>query len=492
MVCCVVYFLPIGDKRFLIMAVLLGIVLPVALLMELKFAPHSESWAGPFPDLLSCVLLVHVVPEYWHEMMVIGLMVALAPSISASRHAHRVYGLMGAILIVGMSFAGWYHQLHDWMLTVLAVSVVYPALLVYARAQARLAGSASQRVETLKNFHQVAGGVAHSLNNSLMSASGNLELALESFSGPEDVRKSLESALESAKRAGNVARQMASFSGRSVERRIGFDAAAELELIISMMDFVLPERVQASLVIDGELPELEGNRTELQQLFVHLIYQTADSVVAPGEVRVNCSLQENNHLLVEIHNAVSSFWDYRLCSEFQFSGEHRRNIEFCLDVLEEHGGVLKTSSDDDGGCAFLVELPGHEPATRVPDRRNRSAPEQVENRFVIVIDDDDSVRQLLATFLGQLKCKVYTASSGAEGLALLNEHQNEIDRIFLDLKMPGMDGWECFSKIRQQYPDLEVTICSGYTPVAFNRDLQDQHLSFLQKPFDMDALRRTF
>ena len=87
--------------------------------------------------------------------------------------------LLGLLLLTGMSFAGWEHDVEDWWISIIAAAIVYPSLLFFARSQARSYGATSQTEQTLGNLHRVASGVSHSLNNSLMAVSGNLELALD-------------------------------------------------------------------------------------------------------------------------------------------------------------------------------------------------------------------------------------------------------------------------------------------------------------------------
>ncbi len=478
----------LGPIRFSISAFLLLFLVPFVLVLEAKFPPSLYPWAGPVPDLIAIVTLVHFVPQYWHIVFAAGLMVALAPSVNYSIRSHWIFASLGSMLLIGMSFAGWHHNVENWGLMVLVVAVIYPSLLYYAYAQGRAVQSMQKRAQALTSLNEIAGGVAHSFNNALMSVIGNLELAVRRYPADDTLRGYLADAIDGAERAGDISRQLVSFSGRGVDQEMGIQPAAELEILINLLHHTLPDGIGCSLVVDGDLPKLSCDRHQLQQLFTGLISLAAEPISAPGEVQVSCTASDGD-LLVEVGDARVSSWNYRpvLMSVFPIRPSQHALLS-CMESARLLEGKIQISYDAGVSRAFLLTLNGKQEAAETePVVIPPQQPVEGGGQRVLIIDDDRNVRAVLSMLLTEIGCQVEVAGSGPEGLNKLGGRAT-FDRVFLDLKMPGMDGWECLQEIRRLSPDIAVTICSGYNPSEI-QNMPDARLSYLQKPFNMDDLR---
>lgn len=109
---------------------------------------------------------------------------------------------------------------------------------------------------------------------------------------------------------------------------------------------------------------------------------------------------------------------------------------------------------------------------------------------VLIADDEDLVRHVLAQMLMKLGCRVLTAINGSEAMALFDKHSDEIDLVIFDLTMPLMDGTELFANLKKQSPDVKTLLTSGQDNLDSISEMRDAGLSgFIRKPFTLSDIK---
>jgi len=109
---------------------------------------------------------------------------------------------------------------------------------------------------------------------------------------------------------------------------------------------------------------------------------------------------------------------------------------------------------------------------------------------VLLVDDDEMLREIGKSILEAININVITAINGVEALTLFQQHQDNIDMVLLDLTMPKMGGEECFKRLRALAPELEVLICSGYIGAEVKALFYtDNRIDFIQKPYQPEAIQ---
>jgi CheY-like chemotaxis protein len=172
-----------------------------------------------------------------------------------------------------------------------------------------------------------------------------------------------------------------------------------------------------------------------------------------------------------------------------------------LGIVRGHSGAIIVDSAPDSGTTFQVFFPlgdAREKSTPLPEPSptpNPAAVPQVDvpsdPELILVVDDEEMVRDLSVEALGHLGYAVITARDGVEAVRVFQEHGQRIACVLLDLMMPNMDGVTAFTELRKIAPDLPVVLCSGYSSrEAEQRFAVDRPGAFLQKPFSIEALRR--
>ena len=485
----------VGPNRVWLVGILLGVHLPIALISQWKLPDSLLAWVEPMLDLTVCVVFIHLVPQFWHTGLVIGLMVALAPSVTTTVSSHRYYIVMGVFLVGGYALAGYVHNVPGWEVPILAIAGVMPAIVFYAYMQAQRADRMRQRAQSLATLNQVAGGVAHDFNNLLTGVLGYAELALADLDPAAPARKSIEEVINGAQRASMLSGQLLAFSRHTVKREDLLDLTSELYIITSLLKPTVPKGVTISLNIADDLPWVHGDRAQLQQVIMNVILNAAeasDHVPCNVSVSMYCEPGHADQLVLEIIDEGKGIAEENLAKIFDplFTTKlrgHGLGLASAKRIIEAHGGAIRVHSEANNGTVVKITLPAASEANHLVD--DACATKTVSGSRVLVIEDDPTVRDVLARLLSNLGLKPLLARDGPQGLAMLQDPTAAIGRIILDLNMPGMDGWQVLDQIRKFDADIPVVICSGYDPEEQNLAGTRAHIHFLQKPFTLDKLR---
>jgi CheY-like chemotaxis protein len=158
-----------------------------------------------------------------------------------------------------------------------------------------------------------------------------------------------------------------------------------------------------------------------------------------------------------------------------------------LGSVRGHNGTIKVDSESGKGASFLVLFPAAEQSALVPAEQPVTAPAV---HRILVVDDEETVRSVLARMLQSFGYEAVTAVNGQQAVQFFHAERTDIHAVLLDLTMPELDGAETFREIHRLRPDLPVILMSGYSERdAVSRFAAQGLAGFLQKPFQPDTLR---
>ena len=367
----------------------------------------------------------------------------------------------------------------------------------------------SQKLESLSTL---AGGVAHDFNNLLVGIFGYAELARLEVDEHSKLSGYLDRIEESASRAAELARQMLFYSGRGSFTVAPLSLSDLVREVAKELGSSLDGSTSILLELERHLPPIEGDSVQLKQMVRNLILNAAEALDGkPGIVVLATGFMVRNDgagsgKTGEAPNGSCVF----LTVDDTGKGIEREDIDRIFDpffstkssgrglglpvvqgIVRGHNGYLKVSSTPGRGSTFRALFPAVErekvESETAIERPLRTEPWQGR---VLVVDDEQAVRSVAASYLERLGFDVMTADSGEQALELFDEGSGAIDWVLLDISLPGLDGVEVARRLRQSTPEIPIIMSSGFDKEEAFRGRQSPADGFIEKPYRQADLER--
>jgi signal transduction histidine kinase len=372
-----------------------------------------------------------------------------------------------------------------------------------------------RRAQKLESLGLLAGGVAHDFNNLLTGILGNASLVMDMVPLEPAARGMLQDIVRASERAADLTRQLLAYAGKGKFVIEPVDASAVVRDISELIRASVPRTVKLSLDLQPDLPPLEGDPTQIQQLVMNLILNAVEATgERPGTVRVATGIRDirglepvtqfrpdppppGRYLKIQISDdgcgmteaVKAQIFDPFFTTKFTGRG---LGLAAALGIVRSHKGAIAVDSTEGMGSIFTVLLPAIPTPPALKDTA-RAANSGVEagTGAVLVIDDEDVVRRTARAALEHFGYTVFEAADGSDGADLFSRLHDRISAVLLDLTMPRMDGHDVWRYIRRIRPDMKVVITSGFEESdAMRQFTEDPALLFLKKPFTATALAR--
>lgn len=355
------------------------------------------------------------------------------------------------------------------------------------------------RADKLRALGQLASGVAHDFNNSLAAILGRAQLLRRQVEDPALVRN-LDIIQTAAEDAAATVRRIQTFARKSAVKEFELVDVGSLlndAIEITRTRWQNEARIRG-LEYDVKLDAEKGNNTygsasELREVFVNLIVNAVDAMPKGGKLSISCRRSDTRLQLLFSDNGMGMPEDVRQkIFEPFFSTKGAQGTGLGLSVsysiIERHAGLISVISEPGSGTCFMIDLPAV-----IAEAKFDSAPtvaEEIPPLRILVVDDEQPVRETLAEMLLAMRHKLELAGSGQEALQKLR--QQTFDFVFTDLAMPEMDGWETARSIRKTWPDVKIVLVTGYGPTT-TPPPGEEHLvdAIIGKPFDFTQVGST-
>ena len=357
----------------------------------------------------------------------------------------------------------------------------------------------AQRAESLGIL---AGGLAHDFNNLLVAVLGNADLALRETPVGHPGRAALENIRIAGLRAAELTDQLLAYAGQTGAGTTRVEPGLLVDELLRILAPAIPENVKFTVEIPLKLA-VRGDPAQLRQVLLNLINNARDALLGRGgEVHVRA---EAMHLDGSPHPddiQIAPAGSYVMITVSDdgpgMDAETRRHVfepffttkqtghglglAAVLGIVRTHGGGIRVTSTPGRGARFQVLWPAAITAAISAVSPVVTAGSQT----VLVIDDEDLVREVVARMVEELGYAAITAADGKSGLAMIEAQT--VDAVLVDLTMPLMSGADVVAVLRERRPDLPLIVCSGYDRDGCGPVQAD---AFLPKPFRIDSLQRT-
>ena len=378
--------------------------------------------------------------------------------------------------------------------------------------QARRLQEKLQQAQKLESLGVLAGGIAHDFNNLLVAILGHAGMALSDLRPESPVREDLDAIEAAAIRASELTKQLLAYAGRGRFVIGRLDLGRLVEEMGHILSAVIPKNVLLRYQFARDLPSIEADPTQIRQVVMNLITNAADAIgpKKSGIITVSTSV-----IYAEREYLADTFVDdtltagYYVCLEVSDTGsgmtpETRTKIfdpffttKFAgrglglaavLGIMRAHRGAIKVYSEVGRGSTFKVLFPAIE---GTPDALLEIGKAQEASGWgtLLVVDDEESVRNITRRILERAGYTVLVACDGVEALQVFRKHQEAIRAVVLDVTMPHMGGEETFRQLRQLDPRVRVRLSSGYSEQEATSRFAGKGLAgFIEKPFKATAI----
>jgi PAS domain S-box-containing protein len=353
-----------------------------------------------------------------------------------------------------------------------------------------------RQTQKLESLGVLAGGLAHDFNNLLTGIMGNASLALEE-NRPEVMRSYLGEITSASDRAALLVRQMLAYAGKGRFFVEPVDLSQQIHEIVALIRTSIPRSVELNLALDST-PLIDADKSQLQQLIMNLAINAAEAIgEQPGTVTIATSHRETNQETQVIFTVrdtgcgMDETTKARMFDPFfttKFTGRGL-GLAAVMGIIRTHRGTISVDSTPGVGTAVTVVLPASTLQIGTPAPEDHS--EISGFGHILVVDDEDLVRNLAKFALERRGYTTELAANGKEGLELFAARPTEFAAVLLDLTMPVMGGEEMLVHLKGIRADVPVVLSSGFSEVEALSRFQDCGLAgFLQKPYTATALAR--
>ncbi|OKH15603.1 hybrid sensor histidine kinase/response regulator [Fischerella major NIES-592] len=376
--------------------------------------------------------------------------------------------------------------------------------------QKKLLESQFLRAQRLESIGTLASGIAHDLNNVLAPILMTAQL-LESQLDDERSKRLLPILISNAKRGANLVKQVLSFT-RGME---GDRTLLQLKHIVREIQQVIRETFPKSINVSTSIPPnlwtIYGDATQLHQVLMNLCVNARDAMPNGGNLTISTEnfLVDENYARMHLDAQVGAYVAItvadtgvgiapeildRIFEPFYTTKEFGKGtglgLSTVLGIVKSHGGFVNVYSEVGKGSQFKVFLP----AQQTPESLEEPEKELPtgNGELILVVDDEDSIRDITKTSLETHNYKAITASDGIEAIALYAEHRDEISVVLTDMLMPSMDGLTTIRTLKKINPNVKIIAVSGLASTEKVNAAADIGVkAFLSKPFTAKQLLQT-
>lgn len=371
----------------------------------------------------------------------------------------------------------------------------------YVEEQERIRVQFTQ-VEKLSAVGSLASGVAHDFNNCLASIRGRAELMLRHAEDPK-VRRGLELIVQSACDGAKTVRRIQDFARQRQDR--DFETVSVDQLLLDVSEITRPRwkdsaearGVQINLTVSNRSgAHVLGDASELRDVLVNMIFNAVDAMPAGGQLTLAAEQRDEKALITVTDTGTGMTSEVRsrvFDPFFTTKGVEGMGLGLSVSygVIRRHGGTIKVESEVGLGATFRVILPlaarSASPAGDAEAGATEGRKQRCEMMRILVVDDEEPVRELLGDILEEEGAEVTLAASGAEALARFEP--GKFDAVLTDLGMPGMNGWELLRLVGERDRQVSLAVITGWGELVSTHEEKAARVEWvLTKPFSMSQI----
>ena len=367
----------------------------------------------------------------------------------------------------------------------------------------------SFRAQRMESLGTLAGGIAHDLNNVLTPITMSIDI-LRTKATDEKSQEILTLIAASAKRGADMVGQVLSFARGMEGRRVELQARHFISDVVKIARDTFPKNIKIHSDVPFDLWAIQGDPTQLYQVLLNLFVNASHAMPDGGQITVsagnqildaqyaamNLEASTGPHIYVEVRDTgtgippdvIDKIFDPFFTTK-EFGNGTGLGLSTTHAIVRSHGGFVRVSSEEGTGTTFRVHLPAIDQTSDAALEATEDDIPRGDGQLALVVDDEESIREITRQTLEAFGYKVMLANDGAEAVSIFARHKANIDIVLTDLMMPFMDGPATIQVLLKMNPNLRIIAASGISPAGGESKLIALGVKhFLPKPFTADTL----
>jgi PAS domain S-box-containing protein len=360
--------------------------------------------------------------------------------------------------------------------------------------------------DKLRGLAQIAGGIAHEFNNTFTGILGSAQLIKTKIPKEDKIYYWADIIERSVSKGADLVRKLIGYARGG---KIKVSVANPNEMIIDVLKKIPPlENIKIKTELDPSVPEIECDREQLTQVLIDIAQNGIEAMPNGGTLTIRTvsgyydkdkitepGFNPGEYVHISISDTGIGMNDDVLKHIFEpfFTtkralGKSGLGLSMAYGVIKNHSGFITVSSTLGQGTTFNIFLPVLRKERKIINGQLKTSKSKLK---ILVVDDEEFLRILLADLLSELGHEVIQAGNGVEALKIYKNMKDEIDLVILDIIMPFMDGFDVFKELKQIKSDVKVIFTSGFSAdekMMINLTAVEPNVRYIQKPYQLNEI----
>jgi len=363
-----------------------------------------------------------------------------------------------------------------------------------------------RQTQKLEAVGRLAGGVAHDMNNALNAIIAFTDLALQGAGENDGLRADIGEIRVAADRAAGITRRLLAFSRRQVLQLRIVELNAIVSSVENMLRRLIGEQIALSLRLAPDAGSVKTDPSQIEQVIINLALNARDAMLDGGSLTIETArirleveqvgafdtIPPGDYAVLRLFDSGCGMSPEILAHAFEpffTTKEMARGSGLGLPVvygiIKQSGGQIRVHSEVGKGTCVEIFLA----CVAVPSEEEVFPAMVSGNETLLLVEDEELVRKVVARILDRAGYHVLVAGTGADALAMCEDLRPPIDALVTDIVMPGMGGKELATHIAARYPDIKILFMTGYTDdEILRKGILDQGRALILKPFGPEEL----
>jgi two-component system cell cycle sensor histidine kinase/response regulator CckA len=368
-----------------------------------------------------------------------------------------------------------------------------------------------RQAQKMEAVGRLAGGIAHDFNNLLMVIGGYTEVMLSQLTVGHPLFSKAEAIQQASDRATTLTRQLLAFSRRQLLELKVVDVNAIVSDMERLLRPLIGEDIELTTQLEPSVGCTRADAGQLEQVIMNLVVNAKDALPTGGKVCIrtasvmlddsyrpeNTFIKPGPYIMISVSDSGQGMdreTQARIFEPFFTTKEKGKGTGLGLStvygIIKQSGGYVFVQSELGRGTVFTIYFPRVDEPCDALGATPVSVAAAGGSETILLVEDEESVRQLVRETLEGRGYQVLEAGNGAAALTLAAAHPDSIHLVITDVVMPGLSGHELAQQLLSARPGIKVLYLSGYARDAFPTPSADAHKAFLQKPFTLQSLSR--